>query len=227
MSLADKLGEGLFWDYCGSHTNSSRAVTWDPERIRTINAIQKLGSVSRKKGNAINRCTRSTLSYGFTPQSRSPNTVREAPANPLTVYMQLCENWTYYGIWWNSGDFALILACLLAGNTAARKCNALMRHLAALREFEVVEPRSRACERGSDAGGLGFIGAVALTVITGGATAPVTMPLALASWSAGAASTVASGELASAVELRRDKRERQRLKVQRRFVSSALNRLFS
>lgn len=226
-SLAVKLGQGLFWDYCGNQARSSRAVTWRLSRVREINAIQKLGSVGGKRDRAIDRCTRSRFSFKVTSTNKKFRCSVGVQANTPPVYARLCKDWVYYEIWWNSADFALALGCLLVGDTAARRGNRIMRRLADLRDNEVVHPRVRACERGFYAGFSTCCAAVVLMVGTGGAAAPVAVPAALGGWGVAFGSGMTTAALDTAVDSRRDKRQEQCLKVRSEFVSPALTSLFS
>lgn len=86
------------------------------------------------------------------------------------------HKWTYFNIWWNAADFALSLACLLVDAGPAKTCLELMQRLTELRDVEVLLPREQSCETIKNASLAVSMGALALTVATGGLAAPVTIP---------------------------------------------------
>lgn len=96
----------------------------------------------------------------------------------------------YFPIWWNSSDFAIVLALLLVGNSAATECRRLMNHLALLREVEILVPR------GTGTWLLACTGALALTAGTAGLAVPFIA----------AAAVISSDILSSAEKARLKKR---------------------
>ncbi len=105
------------------------------------------------------------------------------------------DNWgEYRNIWWNDADFALALTYILVEGPAASTCREIINRLAELRKSEVTEARREAWGKGFTAGSSAFVGAWAVTLLTGGAALPVTAPIMATSLSAGFGSgVVASG----------------------------------
>lgn len=108
-------------------------------------------------------------------------------------------NWgEYRNIWWNDADLALALAYLLVEGPAAPTCREIMTRLAELRKSEVTEARREAWGKGFTAGSSAFVGAWAVTLLTGGAALPVTAPIMATSLSAGFGSGVVASTLQEA-----------------------------
>ncbi len=100
----------------------------------------------------------------------------------LVGFDQLQQNWNYLNIWWNSADFALILACLLVDEAPASICYDIWKRLAALRKFELTRPSAKWCGRSYRGGGFAFGGSILITFATGGLAAPLMAPISAASF---------------------------------------------
>ncbi|KAK3901753.1 hypothetical protein C8A05DRAFT_34551 [Staphylotrichum tortipilum] len=175
MTVREKLQGGLYWDHGGGCVEGSAGRGWEGERVGSVNGVQVLGRVE----GGLERCEE--------------------------VYTTLMANWgEYRNIWWNDADLALALAYLLVEGPGASTCREIMNRLAELRKSEVTEARREAWGKGFTAGSSAFVGAWAVTLLTGGSVLPVTAPIMATSLSAGFGSgVVASGlQEAEATRLR-------------------------
>lgn len=124
-------------------------------------------------------------------------------------------------IWWNSADFALTLAFLLADEEGALACRQIMVQMANCRYTQVCEPRSRAWHTVGGTGVTAFVAAWTATAVTGGALLPITGPLMAAGWGLGFGSGVANAITATAESHLWKRRLKACKEVENRFARAA------
>ncbi|EFX06567.1 hypothetical protein CMQ_6888 [Grosmannia clavigera kw1407] len=113
IRLVDKFKAGRYWEIGGGR-GSEDGTAWSSRRVRSIQAIQVLGLLSRK-AKAVSTCQE--------------------------YFAVLRQNWDYRKISWNDVDFAIILGFLVTGPQATTTCKALFSHFSQMRIDQALIPR--------------------------------------------------------------------------------------
>lgn len=123
--------------------------------------------------------------------------------------------------WWNSADFALSLAFLLADRQGASTCRQIMAQTTKCRYAQVFEPRSRVWTTVGGTGGAAYAATWAATLLSEGTLLPVIAARVVTELALGFGLGVANTITESAEAHQWERRLKACQKVESRFASAA------
>ncbi|RSL92039.1 hypothetical protein CEP52_014059 [Fusarium oligoseptatum] len=167
-TLAGKLMAGLYWDMRGEDFGDDGEI-WARERVQRITGIEILGLVD---------------------EEQDPNSCH-------AYFASLRQGWEYMNISWNDVDFAIILGFLVTGPQAAPRTMDLFTRFSILRIEQALEARQMVAGNGFMTCWCVGAAAGAVTFLTGGLAAPVTIPLFVGSGVTGMGFGVAGASISA------------------------------